>query len=69
MINIFALARTQFSADVLGCNVFSGDNSVVAVDTWNRDGERFNVQDDTQVGCVIKTSTSLVPRPTCNVSL
>ena len=41
--------HTQYSTDVLGCNVFQG-TMVEAVDTWNRPtNSRLNVIDSTQV--------------------
>ena len=49
-------ALTQFNADVLGCNVLSGDNTVVAVDTWNPNA-RANDLDNTQVGWAVRTGS------------
>ena len=46
----------QFSADVLGCNVLSTDETVFVVDTYNVNTGRDNQRDATDVGCIVRSN-------------
>ena len=48
MGNYFALL-TQQNSDVLGCSVQTGTATVLAVDTYNIPGRRFNELDESGV--------------------